>query len=285
MLTCDKNSPVKGNHDAFDHICGALFLEPEKLMLIVAPDPLTLYCDASRNGGYTVVAGAIASVNEWKTFDSEWSPILKKSGLAYFRMSEFAHSTGQFKSGWKKNEERRRQLLLDLATVIHRNVRCWIGACVSQRDYDAADEIFELHEFLQPYPLCGYTCVELAYKWRELRHLDYLPMEYIFEEGDEHAGQLSDAVRRYKGQYPIFRRKREEETQPSNLLTPLQVGDFAAYEIGKFYGVVDPAQNKLFERMRTSFELFRGIPTRWGQWTHDSIRPLLNAMEVKRRER
>lgn len=137
-------------------------------------------------------------------------------------MSEFAHSTGQFKNVWKDNEERRRRLLLDLVVAIHNNIRCWIGACVSQHDYDAADEVYELREFLQPYPLCGYTCVELANKWRELHRLDYLPIEYVFEKGDAHVDQLSKMVRQHHGKSPIFKPKREEGSERGGIpLTPL----------------------------------------------------------------
>lgn len=128
--------------------------------------------------------------------------------------------------------------------------------------------------------------MELANKWRELRRLDYLPIEYVFEKGDAHVDQLSKMVRQHHGKSPIFKPKREEGSERGGIpLTPLQVGDFAAYEIGKFYGVVDRDNDGLFERLRVSFDLLRGMTNRWGQWTYDTIRPLLNFMHVNRRTR
>ena len=81
-------------------------------------DPSILYCDASATMGerFTVVAGAVASAQDWIDFDVEWSKALKDNGLRYFRMSEFANSFGQFKSGWKKNENRRRDFFKRFGT-------------------------------------------------------------------------------------------------------------------------------------------------------------------------
>jgi hypothetical protein len=111
-----------------------------------------------------------------------WALVLKQSDVEYFRMSEFAQSTGQFAVGWKKNETRRRNLLEKLVGIIKRHVRCWIGACVSQQEYDAADSIYRLREFLQPYPVCGVTCVQMAHQWKDRQyHLDHVPIEYVFE--------------------------------------------------------------------------------------------------------
>ncbi|MGA7870659.1 MAG: hypothetical protein WCA22_07145 [Candidatus Binatus sp.] len=177
-------------------------------MLIITPDPPTLYCDASRTLAerYTVVAGAVATVQDWRDFDAEWRQALEDNDLAYFRMSEFAHSVGQFAKGWKRNEKRRQQFFLRLAQIIVNHVACWIGASVSQETYEAADRIYQLHEYSQPFTVCSLTCIDLAHKWRANRHLDYLPMEYVFEEGDEDAGQFWQRCKEWYGKHPIFRR-------------------------------------------------------------------------------
>jgi hypothetical protein len=62
-------------YSAIQHLAAALFLEPTDVMtILVVPDVTipTLYCDASRNAGnrHTIVAGAIASVQDWKDFDA-----------------------------------------------------------------------------------------------------------------------------------------------------------------------------------------------------------------------
>jgi hypothetical protein len=260
------------------------------LMLIIKPDPPVLYCDCSRAkaGKFTVVAGAIASIQKWADFDTQWAQALADNNLKYFRMSEFAQSVGQFAVGWKNREDRRRAFLLRLARIIAEHVACWVGACVSQRDYNAADRVYELHEYLQPYPLCGVTCIELAHKWQKANKLDFLAMRYIFEDGDQHSGQLSERAREDFGQSPIFVPKLRDKRASRHLtdnypLTPLQVGDFAAYEIGKFYSIVDPGVEELFEKFRESFRLIAPLPQQWGDLSETAIRVGLNMRGVPRR--
>lgn len=255
-------------------------------MLIVGLEPITLYCDASRSEGgrFTAVAGAIASVADWLRFDAEWSAALRDNEVRYFRMSEFAQSVGEFKRGWKKNERRRRAFLERLARVIVSHVACWIGAGVYQREYDAADVVYQLHEFLHPYPLCGLTCVEIAHAWREAKRFDYLPIEYVFEEGDQHADQLRKTIYDKFGKYPLFRKKFGDQQTPKLPTTPLQVGDFAAYELQKAYSILDAANADLFDRFRTSFLLLGSIPHKWGELPEVAIRTELNLRGIPKRQ-
>jgi|SRR5208282_5813155 len=255
-------------------------------MLIVAPDPPTLYCDASRTLGqqFTVVAGAVASVQDWKEFDGEWRQALKDNDLEYFRMSEFAHSVGQFEKGWKRNESRRQEIFLRLAQIIVNNVACWVGVSVAQEEYEAADRVYQLHEYSQPFTVCSLTCIDLARKWQSSRHLDYLAMEYVFEEGDEHTGQFWQRCKEWYGKYPIFRKKVDDRATPEKPVTPLQVADIAAYEIGKFYVTVDPQVEALFHRFRTTFALLGNIHHMWGRLTEVGLRAEMNVRGIAKRK-
>jgi len=255
-------------------------------MAIIKPDPPTLYCDASRTlgGSYTVVAGAVASVQGWLDFDKEWCSALRDNSLRYFRMSEFAHSTGEFAKHWKGYEKRRQEFFLRLAHIIVDHVAFWVGASVSQRHYEAADQIYQLHEYQQPYTVCGLTCIDLARKWRDANHLEYLSMEYVFEEGDRYAGQLRQRCKEYFGTYPIFRPKlSDDDSAREELVTPLQVGDIAAYEIGKAYVGLDPGTEDPFERFRTSFLMLGDIPNRWGEVEEHALRVEMNLRKIPSR--
>lgn len=270
-----------------EHMVRALFLRPESFMaVIIKPDPPTLYCDASKSFGesYTVVAGAIASVQDWLDFDSEWSAALSAEGLQYFRMTEFAHSRGEFAIGdWKHNEERRRIFFRRLAQIIVEHVACWVGVAISRKGYEAADRIYELHEYTQPYTICALTCIDLARKWQAAQHLDYLPLECVFEEGDEHTGQLWQRCKEWYGGYPSFKKKVVKN--PTDVaVTPLQVGDIAAYEIGKAYSLLDPEIEDLFVRFRTSFGLLGNVPHHWGQIREISLRSEANVRGLHRRQ-
>jgi hypothetical protein len=256
-------------------------------MVIIQPDPPVLYCDESRRlGQNTTVAGAIASVQDWLDFDVEWRQALRDNGLRYFRMSEFANSRGEFRNGWKRNETRRQEFFLRLAQIIVDHVVCWVGASVSQKDYEAADKIYQLHGYSEPYTVCGLTCVGLAYQWRDANHLDYLPLEYVFEDGDQHAGQLWQRCKEWYGEHPIFRQKLSDDVNSNNfkqLVTPLQVGDIAAYEIGKAYSLLDPNVEALFVHFRTSFGLLGSVPHKWGELHETTLRAEMNMRGVPRR--
>src|SRR5260370_36682908 len=101
-------------------------------MVIVKPDPPMLYCDESRtlHDRYTVVAGAVASVQDWLDFDGEWRAVLKENGVRYFRMSEFAHSVGPFSQEWKLNENVRQDFFRRLAHIHIYHVALWVGGGV-----------------------------------------------------------------------------------------------------------------------------------------------------------
>jgi hypothetical protein len=152
------------------------------------------------------------------------------------------------------------------------------------------DHIYQLREYLLPYALCGLTCVQMTHKWRDANHLDYLPIEYVFEEGDEGVGQLSERVREEYGKYPVFRPKIPSKgTKPlkdSDVvvpLTPLQVGDFTAYEVGKVTSILDLESARLCERFRTSFLLIGDISHTWGSLSEEAIRTELNLRKIPRR--
>jgi len=255
--------------------------------MIVKPDPPVLYCDASRTFGhpYTIVAGAIASVQKWTDFDVAWSALLAENRLLYFRMSEFAHSVGQFAKGWKHDERRRQDFFLSLVRIVVEHVSVWVGAALAQREFEAADRIYQVHESYQPYTICGLTCIGLAYKWRDNNRLEYLPLEYLFEDGDEpsHQSQLRQRCKEWYDQYPIFRKKLGDPAKPQELFTPLQVGDIAAYEIGKAYSLLDPGAEELWVRFRTSFGLLAHIPHTWGELHDDKIRAEMNMRGVPKR--
>src|SRR6266849_2075196 len=92
--------------------------------------------------------------------------VLDAYGLKYFRMSELAQSTGQFK-GWKDQEQRRIPLLDALIGLLKRRTLHWFGACVLSSDYDCVDADYHLHEFARNYALCETTITETVSTWRE----------------------------------------------------------------------------------------------------------------------
>jgi hypothetical protein len=58
------------DYSSFAHIVAGLFLSPETLVVIIKPDALSLYCDASGNEreSLTVVGGVMAYARDWLDF-------------------------------------------------------------------------------------------------------------------------------------------------------------------------------------------------------------------------
>ena len=82
----------------------------------------TAYFDASGSQDdqpVLAVGGFLACTEAWLEFEQEWEARLTRDGLDYFRTSEFNSYRGQFKTGWRKDEGRRVQLITDLVQIIH----------------------------------------------------------------------------------------------------------------------------------------------------------------------
>ena len=107
--------------------------------------------------------------------------------------------------------------------------------------------------------------------------------DWVFEEGDQYSAQLCERCRERHGNCPVFRGKVDERVTPELPITPMQVADILAYEIGKFYGTIDPRVDELFQHFRTSFALLTNIPRMWGRLTEVGLRTEMNLRGIKRR--
>ena len=238
--------------------------------------PLTLYCDASgkKPEGLNVVAGFLSTVDQWVLFEKEWAAVLKEFNVKYFHMREFAHSVEQF-DGWKNDEEKRRRFLTALVQVIVSRTKYWVGSCIVLKDYDQVDADFKLHEQFHPYPLNGRTCIDMILKWQYVHNEVNTPMKYVFEDGDEHFGQLSDRIKERTGIRPI------PETRLQ--APPLQAADFAAYEVFKAYHVFAIELYRLFEKFRETLNLLSKVPNKYGQLEGMALRTICRQENIPRR--
>lgn len=241
--------------------------------------PLTLYADASgkKEDKLLVVGGFISTGEKWKLFETEWNLVLREVGIEYFHMVEFAHSTKQFKYGWKGNEPKRKELLDRLINIIADRAEFGVGAGVLAGVYREVDSIYQLHERFNPYPLCGVTCVDQAVQFGD-RQYNGSPIEFVFECGDEDHGQLIAEVKRFTGgQLPIFRCKKK--------IAPLQAADFTAYEQFKGTKSASVELDKLFLRWRTSFQrLFNEVPSWHGTFDDvTNLRILCRRHDIEKR--
>lgn len=243
---------------------------------MLKPLPLTLYCDASGKDQekLSVVAGFISTVDQWLLFEKEWAMVLQEFGVKYFHMNEFAQSRGQFE-GWRGYEDKRRALINKLVGVIVTRTRYWVGSCIVLEDYKKVDADYRLHEKFYPYPLNGRVCMDMIEKWRSVHDIQGHPIELVFEDGDEHFGQLSDRIKERHGVRPIPRTRMQAP--------PLQAADFAAYEIFKAYRAFAIELDQLFKKLREPLNLLAQVPNKWGQLEEAALRTICRQERFSRR--
>ena len=73
----------------------------------------TAYYDDSGTANDTlavVVAGFVATDEQWTHFERNWNDSLRQFGISRFHMREFAHSVGEF-SRFKQNKGERESFL------------------------------------------------------------------------------------------------------------------------------------------------------------------------------
>lgn len=220
----------------------------------------TAYLDesGSKDTPAMVVAGWVASADQWIRFEKDWQVILSDHGIGLFHMRDFAACRGEFES-WKGKEERRKSFLSRLVSLIRARVRFGVGNVLILKDYQDVDKKYCLREFAAPYPFCALSCIASIREWaKNAGCLDQT--EYVFEEGAIGWGRLVERVQEENLRLPIRRRKKE--------CIPLQAADFIAWEHLKAYRQHVADQLKPF---RKPFASLVHIPNNWGIYTRETL--------------
>jgi len=238
----------------------------ERCLMFGAADYFSAFLDASgveHQGRVLTVGGFVANYEQWMRFEREWNLVLEEFGVKYFRMAEFAHSTGQY-SEWKGKEDRRRSFLKKLTSVIRIRVRRSFGLALLLDDYNAVNADFELSERLgHPFPLAGVTCVNMIGAWAENASVK-TPILFTFEKGDSHRGELIEQLDKHFHLLPNFGTKTQ--------YNPLQAADFVAWELRKlavdYLAIKDePPEVKLIQR-----------------WTYEELEKVPNDLRILKQE-
>jgi hypothetical protein len=187
----------------------------------------TAYYDDSGSPDDTlavVVAGFVASDEQWVEFERNWNDTLRQFGITLFHMREFAHSLGEF-SRFKHEKEARELFLRKLMADIVLRVCHACGHAVLMNDYRAVNAVYALDgRFgLTPYALCGRTCVRSVSDWAHRRGVSENQIRHVFEDGSSGKRTLEHRILRDKDIVPVFKKKHE--------CVPLQAADLLAYEV------------------------------------------------------
>ena len=205
---------------------------------------LRAYFDRSELGDpadVAAVTGYVSPGDLWDQFEPEWRAVLDEFGIKTFHMNEFECRLGEF-DGWK--QDRRTALLTRLIAVIGGRAWVGIGAAIVLADYRALDPK-DQERLGSPYAMCGVKVVADTLKWIDQRFASVaarqgvvlneiaksVKIEFVFEAGDEGAGELAAALKREQASGPYAGRISWKFENKG--VGALQAADFVAYETTK----------------------------------------------------
>lgn len=209
------------------------------------------------------VTGYLSSDENWASFEPEWRQVLDSFGIEMFHMTELECRLRAFKD-WPNDT--RVDFLTRLIDLVAHHAMVAIGAAIDLRDYGAL-ESDDQRRLGHPYMMCGLKAVADTLLWvdRKVQALaetgewtvtdigKKVPVEFIFEAGDEGAGELAEQIRKEQGAGMFAGRIVNCTFVDKRGLGALQAADFAAYETTKqlvrTVGADDKAMRKSFDAL------------------------------------
>jgi len=233
----------------------------------------TAYFDESgthKGSAAVALAGYLSTTEGWEAFDHQWKPVLKKYGIEFFHMADFAQRQGQFR-GW--SEDRRRECLRELHDIICGNAIASVGYGLSRAAYDAI-VCAKADDFMGgPYGLLASTLlIDFSGLLRLLGVRSLIA--YRFESGAEGIGQVASVFDHNLASpgHSAFHRLLSFGIENKRKFTPLQAADILAYELYKQL----PRQLGVDPRPRRLFPLpsLARVPHYWGYVTEHNLRTI-----------
>jgi hypothetical protein len=241
----------------------------------------TAYFDDSGSPDDTmavVVAGFVASDDQWRQFERNWNDTLSQFGISLFHMKEFAHSTGEF-SRFKGNKADREWFLRQLLSHINLRVRHSCGHAVLMDDFRDVNSRYAFEAFdITPYSLCGRTCLASVANWAQRWGIPEDQIRYVFEDGSKGKGTLEQRILRDKSITPVFK------TKPPSV--PLQAADLFAYEMLAGNRAIFERGVDSFDDLRYPIRQLRPLlrqPLDWGTYDRKDLEAFSQNAGVPRR--
>lgn len=238
------------------------------------------YFDASGHPNQQTVltvAGFVSTVKKWSRFDVEWNAILKAEGVAWFHMTDFVSSQGEFAVGWRGATQRRKPFIDRLAECLKRNVNKSFRTTVILDDYHTANKNFQVEERLgRPYTLCCLMCVHTLRRWAKRKGASG-KLLYYFEDGDKDKGDFEQFHKTDYTVAPEFLDKTEA--------VAFQAADFAGWKIRSSVQTAlknDHTLEKGYDLLR-SVEMLKRIPKDAGVVNLETLARYCDLYKVPRR--
>jgi hypothetical protein len=225
-----------------------------------------------------VVAGFVATNEQWVEFERKWNDTLKQFGISLFQMRDFSHSLREF-SAFKQRQEDRQRLLRQLLSNIILRVTYSVGHAFLMADYRKVNSMYALDYRFPPYALAGRSCIARINLWAEKLGIPKEQIQHVFEDGAPVRGRLCDGVLRDHEMKLSFKKKDEcVELQAAELLASEKLaGNRGIFD----NGIVD------FKKLDFPLRQLRGLvrdPLDWGTYTQENLEEFCMSAQIPRRE-
>lgn len=155
---------------------------------------LDCYLDESYDSNSDlIVAGFVASVDQWALFAEKWKKALDEHGLPYFHFLEFNKHRLSF--------EQRTQILSSLIKIITECVILAVSSRISPSEYESLTTLNFRSKYGNAYSLGVMGCVTDAGFWLKERSYDYQELGVYLEQGHPNINQAIRLLRTFKDSY------------------------------------------------------------------------------------
>jgi len=233
-----------------------------------------------------VVAGYIATVDQWAEFEREWWDMLKAENISMFHRTDLECFLNEFseQNGW--NPTRRERMVKRAQGIIKRRVNAGVSSGVIKRTYD---EIIT-GEARQHYGRHYYTfavsdCLKQVAEWvKDYRRAELI--QYVFECGAEGQAEVNEAFREIYEDTDLRERYHLEgwSFADKRNVVQLQAADLLAYESFKHMdnrivgGVKRDMRKSLYDLLRQS----GGTPHYSNYWRKENLTELSEIYQNRR---
>jgi hypothetical protein len=228
---------AQNQYSLFQHICSGVLLNHDPAATFVAVmTNYSVYLDVSGHPSSTpslVVAGFLASVQDWLEFEPDWNATLKDNGLdPVFHMNQFEYD--------HKNDPDRTAKLKALIDVIIRHVKLPLLSGIDMDGYRHVNKKFLLEEEIgKPYSIAARYVTKLLKERKS--DFGYPERTVIFtERGTLHEGDMKEC---------FIRNGLPEPINVPKELPPAQAADLFAWEGAYFLnsGLIRQSMRLLME--------------------------------------
>jgi hypothetical protein len=140
-----------------------------------------------------IVAGFVASVDQWAQFAEKWKKVLDEHGLPYFHFLEFNKQHLSF--------EQRTQILSSLIKIITECVILAVSSRISPSEYESLTTPNFRNKYGNAYSLGVMGCITDAGFRLKDRSYDYKELGVYLEQGHPNMNQALNLLGTFKGSY------------------------------------------------------------------------------------